>query len=159
MDALFRENWIFIFYRIRLIISDCIKPGYTAKQRFFKWVAGHYIREVARLCCRRKILVAGLLMQTVAERQVRFQCAVLNIAGLFKAHEIRKAGGNKLSNHWNVLKSTLLRVTPTRLITRRDILDIGQHEGAGATTPGFAHRSRNGSSAAALQLWGGENSL
>lgn len=81
-------------------------------------------------------------MQTVAERQVCFQCVVLNIGGLFKTHEIRKAGGNKLSNHWNVLKSALLRVTPPRLITRRDILDIGQHEGTGATTPGFAHRSR-----------------
>ena len=47
-----------------------------------------------------------------------------NIAGLFKATEIRKAVGNRPSNHWKVLKSALLRVTPTWLINRSDKMDM-----------------------------------
>lgn len=39
-----------------------------------------------------------------------------NTAGLLQATAIRKAAGS--SNHWKVLKSALLRVTPTQLITR-----------------------------------------
>lgn len=53
-----------------------------------------------------------------------------NVAGLFKAIEIWKAAGNKWSNHWEVLKSALLRATPPQLISRRScMLGVPQQHG------------------------------
>lgn len=53
-----------------------------------------------------------------------------NGAGLFKAIEIWKAAGNKWSNHWEVLKSALLRATPPQLISRRSrMLGVPQQHG------------------------------
>ena len=83
-----------------------------------------------RWCCRIKMSVAG---SGYADAEFSWEGGSLpvygfNIARLFTAIEIRKAAGNKLRNHWKVLKSALLRVTPTWLIIRSDILDMQQHD-------------------------------
>lgn len=68
--------------------------------------------------CRIKISVAGIGR---ADAEFCWEGGPLpeccfNTAGLRKAIAIRKGAGS--SNHWKVLKSALLRATPTQLITR-----------------------------------------
>lgn len=63
-----------------------------------------------------------------------------NIAGLFKAIEIRKAAGNKVSNHWKALKPALLSGTPPQLITRSRGASHEQHVGGGAPALFFPYR-------------------